>query len=85
MIEPKDVAAQFKWDINKVTLFCADALEDANDHNIAAALRVLNSGQYDLACEFIKLEMEHQAAGEMTDELRAAQRALVHLAGDALK
>jgi hypothetical protein len=84
-ITPQDVAAQLEWDISKVTLFCADALEDANDHNVSAALRVLDAGHYDLACEFLKLEMAHQDAGEMTDELRARHQELVRLAEGALK
>ncbi len=57
--------------------FAADALEDANDHNIAAALRAVNVQQYELACEFITLEKDHQEAGELTPELRDRREALL--------
>ena len=68
-IDPSDVAKQCKWDVADLNDFCADVLEDANDHNIAAALRALAKGDHDLAIEFIKLEKEHEAAGELTPAL----------------
>ena len=48
-IAPSDVAKQCKWDIADITDFCADALEDANDHNMAAVLRAVNYGAYEIA------------------------------------
>lgn len=69
-IKPQQVAAQFGWDINAISDFCADALEDANDHNLAAALRAVNVQEYDLACEFIQIEKEHASAGHLTTELQ---------------
>lgn len=76
-IEPKDVAAQEKWDIGELTDFCANVLEDANDHNIAGALRALNAGGYELAKEFIDLESAHAEAGELTPELNEKRRELM--------
>lgn len=68
-ITPSAVATQLKWDIGDVTEFCADTLEEANDHNIAAALRALNAEEYELAKEFIDLEASQAEAGELTPEL----------------
>jgi hypothetical protein len=68
-IKPQEVAAQCDWDLAALNDFCADILEDANDHNIAAALRALANGDHDLAIDFIKLEKEHEKAGELTPAL----------------
>ena len=76
-IKPEDVASQFNWDSTDISEFCADVMEDANDHNLAAALRAVNFQQYDLACEFIKLEKDQQEAGELTAELRDRRYALL--------
>jgi hypothetical protein len=76
-IKPQEVATQFSHDATEIADFCADALEDANDHNLAAALRAVNVQQYDLACEFITLEKDHQEAGELTPELRDRREALL--------
>lgn len=69
-IRPQDVALQLNYEPPAITDFCADVMEDANDHNLAAALRAVNAMQYDLACEFIQLEKDQEAAGELTTELR---------------
>lgn len=66
-----EIAAKFKWDIADLTDFCADVLEDANDHNGAATLRAINVGEYGLARDFIQLEEDHVKAGELTPELNA--------------
>ena len=76
-IKPQDVATQFGHDATEIADFCADVLEDANDHNIAAALRAVNVQQYELACDFITLEKDHQAAGELTPELNARRQELL--------
>lgn len=76
-IKPQDVAKQLDWDGAAIADFAADALEDANDHNLAAALRAVNAMEYDLACEFIQLEKDQQAAGELTTELRDRRYALL--------
>lgn len=76
-IKPQDVAKQFDWDSTDIAEFAADMMEDANDHNLAAALRAVNFQQYDLACEFIQLEKDHQEAGELTTELRDRRHALL--------
>jgi len=55
-ITPSAVATMLKWDIGDITDFCAAALEEANDHNIAGALRALNVQEYGLASDFIALE-----------------------------
>jgi hypothetical protein len=68
-ITPSELATSLKWDIGDITDFCADALEEANDHNISAALRALNAEEYELAREFISLEEEQASAGELTPEL----------------
>lgn len=68
-IKPQEVAAQFKWELADLNDFCADVLEDANDHNVAAALRALAKGDHDLAIDFIKLEKDHEKAGELTPAL----------------
>lgn len=76
-INPEQIAAQFKWDIGEIADFCADVLEDANDHNLAAALRAVNIQEYDLACEFIQIEKEHVAAGHLTTELQERRAKLL--------
>ena len=76
-IKPQDVSTQLHHDAVEITEFCADALEDANDHNVAAALRAVNVQRYDLACEFITLEKDHQEAGELTPELNDRRQALL--------
>ena len=76
-IEPQDVAAQLKWDIGAITDFCANALDEANDHNISLALRALNAEDYELAKEFIDLESAHAEAGELTPELDEKRRELM--------
>lgn len=82
-IKPSDVAGQFDWDIGALTDFCADALEDANDHNIAYALRAMNVEAYDLAKEFIQLEADQAAAGELTPEIRERREALLEQLDEA--
>ena len=76
-ITPSEVAAQEHHDIGELTDFCASVLEDANDHNIAAALRALNAEEYDLAKEFIDLEKDHAEAGELTPELNEKRTELL--------
>lgn len=76
-ITPGAVATMLKWDIGDVTEFCADTLEEANDHNIAAALRALNVERYELACAFINLEKDQAAAGELTPELNEMRTELL--------
>lgn len=76
-IEPSDVASQLKWDIGAITDFCANTLEEANDHNVSLALRALNAEDYELAKEFIDLEADHAEAGELTPELNDRRRALM--------
>jgi len=68
-IKPSDVTSQFEFDIAEITDFCADVLEDANDHNVSLALRALNAGDYELSKEFVDLEAAHVEAGELTPEL----------------
>jgi hypothetical protein len=72
-----EIAAAFKWDIADLTDFCADVLEDANDHNGAAALRAINVGEYGLARDFIQLEEDHVKAGELTPELNVRRGELL--------
>jgi hypothetical protein len=76
-IEPSDVASQLKWDIGAITDFCANVLEEANDHNVSLALRALNAEDYELAKEFIDLEAAHAEAGELTPELNEKRRELM--------
>lgn len=76
-LKPSDVASQLGHDINEITEFAADMLEDANDHNVAAALRALAAGAYDIACDFIKLEKEQDAAGELTQPIREQRELLM--------
>lgn len=82
-IEPQDVAAQLKWDVGAITDFCANALEEANDHNISLALRALNAEDYELAKEFIDLEAEHVEAGELTPELDEKRKELMEKLDEA--
>ena len=84
-IKPKQVAAQFKWDSVEIADFCADALEDANDHNVAGALWALNVQEYDLACEFLHLEKDQNEAGELTPELSDRRAALMERLREARK
>jgi len=76
-ITPQEVASQFHWDIGKLTDFCSEVLEDANDHNISLALSAVNRDNYDLACEFIQLAKDQAKAGELTPELRDRQHKLL--------
>lgn len=69
-ITPQDVAKQLHWEIDQIADFSAEMFEDANDHNLAAALRAMNVMGFDLACEFIHLEKDHIEAGHLTEELR---------------
>lgn len=82
-ITPSDVASQENHDIGELTDFCADILEDANDHNIASALRALNAEEYELACEFINLEKDQAAVGELTPELNERRNELLDRLRDA--
>lgn len=82
-ISPSEVATMLKWDIGDITDFCADTLEDANDHNIAAALRALNVEEYDLAKDFIDLEKAQAAAGELTPELNERRTELLEKLSEA--
>lgn len=75
-IKPSDVGRQIKWDLIEATAFSADLLEDVNHHNLAAALRAVNEEEFDLACEFIQIEKEHLAAGELTPDLKAKRDVL---------
>jgi hypothetical protein len=75
-IQPEDVVRQLKWDIGAITDFCANALEEANDHNISLALRALNADDFELAKEFIDLEAAHAEAGELTPELNERRKEL---------
>jgi hypothetical protein len=85
IIKPEAVAAQLKWDVSEATEFCADLLEDSNDHNISAALRAINYGEYDLAIEFIKLNKDQDSAGELTPELDARRTELLEKLEGALE
>ena len=76
-IKPEDVAKQFDWAIDDLTDFCANVLEDANDHNVAATLRAMNCGDYGLARDFIQLEEDQVKAGELTQELYARRNSLL--------
>lgn len=76
-IKPSEVASQFDWNIADLTDFCADVLEEANDHNTAAALRAINCQNYELAREFIKLEEDQVKAGELTPELNERRNGLL--------
>ncbi len=84
-IRPQDVAAQLEWDLGDIADFCSDVMEDANDHNMAAALRAVNAGDHDLACEFIQLEKEHSEAGHFTKELQDRRNELLDRLQQALK
>lgn len=75
-IEPSDVSKQFKWDTGDVMNFCADALEDVNEHNISAVLRCVYYRAYDIAIEYLKLNQDQDEAGELTPELSDRRREL---------
>ena len=76
-IKPSDVSAQVDFDINDATDFCADVLEDVNDHQISLALRSVNLGEFELAKSFIDLAAAHQKAGELTPILARIQKKLL--------
>ena len=82
-IEPRDVATQLKWNIGAITDFCANALEEANDHNVSLALRALNADDYELAKEFIDLEAAHAEAGELTPDLNQKRKELMERLDEA--
>jgi len=69
-IKPSDVSRQFKHDPYETLKFCADLLEDINEHNLSGALSALNVNDHDLATEFIKLDKQQADAGELTGPLR---------------
>ena len=83
LIEPQDVATQLQWDVGAITDFCANVLEEANDHNISLALRALNAEDYELAKEFIDLEAAHAEAGELTPELDEKRKELMEKLDEA--
>jgi hypothetical protein len=83
-IKPSQISAQVGYDIAAAADFAADLLEDVNDHNMAAALRAVNAGEYDLACEIIQIEKEHLEAGHLTTELRERRDALLDRLRQAL-
>lgn len=76
-IKPSDVSAQVDFEIGDAIAFCADLLEDVNAHNVSYVLAAINAGEYDLACEFIKLEQAQDEAGELTKELRQTRDELI--------
>ena len=78
-ITPSDVAAMLKWDIGDVIEFCADTLEDANEHGMAAVLRCVNYGNFELAERYLELVKDQDAAGEQTPELRERSKELSEL------
>jgi len=82
-ITPSAVATQLKWEIGDITDFCAEALEEANDHNVSLCLRALNAENYELAKEFIDLEAAHVEAGELTPELNEKRRELMERLDEA--
>ena len=76
-ITPKQVAKQFEWDINRTREFCALALEEANDHNLALAIWAVDAGDFGLAREFLEIEAEHLRAGYLTEEMNERRKALL--------
>lgn len=76
-IKPSDVSVQVDFEIGAATDFAADLLEDVNDHNVAGALRALNAEDYDLACDFIRLERDQAKAGSLTSELSRRREELL--------
>ena len=63
MILPSEVSSQFDRHTGVLRLFCAAILEDANDHEAAAALRASVLGDEKLACDFLKAEAQTPESG----------------------
>lgn len=76
-IKPSEISRQLDYDIGAATDFAAELLEDVNDHNVSGALTALNVEDYDLACDFIKLEKDQAKAGSLTTELSRRRDALL--------
>lgn len=76
-IAPSDVSAQVDFDIIAARRFCADLLEDVNDHWISLAISALSHGGTDIAIEAIKGWAEHQKAGHLTEELQEVRAKLL--------
>lgn len=70
IIKPSQVSMQFEHDPYETLKFCAELLEDINEHNLSGALSALNVNDHDLAAEFVKLDKEQADAGELTGPLR---------------
>ena len=70
MITPQKIAQQFDWDITMLRLFCAAILEDANDHQTAAALQAHAIGEQNLAKGFLEVAHDVDVRGRMTEENR---------------
>jgi hypothetical protein len=84
-IKPSDVGKQIEWDLGAAVDFSADLLEDVNYHNLAAALRAINLGEFDIACDFIRVEKDQAEAGELTPDLQARRTALYERLEEAVK
>jgi|SoiMethySBSTD1v2_1073268.scaffolds.fasta_scaffold6329913_2 hypothetical protein len=83
--KPSQIAKQLDYDINAAVDFAANLLEEVNNHNLAAVLGAVSVEQYDLACEFIKIEQAHREAGHLTTELYARRNELYKLLEQAMK
>ncbi len=75
--KPETIAKQFDWDTQALLDFCANVMEDANDHGVALALSSLVIGDHDLACKFLQVRKEHVEAGGLGGELYQRRAALV--------
>lgn len=71
----------FGWTIAQVQAWTpaelahqVDQLENMNHHTAALALHCLRAGRVDLANECERIEREHLAAGQLTEELAQARR-----------
>lgn len=75
------IATAMDWDIFRLRDYCADILEDANDHGTALAIWSVNRGDVDLGCEFLQLGHAIGEAGELTPALRDKQEELLRRFG----
>ncbi len=71
------IAKQHGWDTQALLRFCAEVMEDANDHGVSLALASLYIGDHDLACKFLQVRKEHVEAGGLGGELYQRRAALV--------
>lgn len=80
-----EVSGRIGFAVDDTRLLAAYMLENVNDHRTAAALRALELGDVDLACEFLQCEPKGKWQTETEDEAHTQKIAALELKLDALR